>query len=157
MLIKVKQSCFFITMLIAFCLHGCEKEPVVEPSKIDEIVGNYFGEKTSNSGWSLAGGEISKYSKDTLIMNYWRPTPIPIKMKVSGNKLETKNQEFASSWHTNNPWKVYYVTYRLSLNGYYRNDSIFFTFEEELKREGDSIFQYYDNGHVELHRVEQQN
>jgi len=141
-------------LAISFILSHCKKEDKTEPSKIDEIVGKYEGQTYYNSGWSLAGGNISKLNNDTIVMNYWRAsTGDPIKMRIVGNKIETKNQIFSATGHTNNPWKQYDFSYQLSLVGFYQNDSIYFTFEEEIKQEGDSVFRYFDNGRTELHKV----
>jgi hypothetical protein len=148
------NSRLFFILVISLVLFGCKKEDKTEPSKIDEIVGNYEGQSYSNSGWSLAGGNISKLTADTIIMNYWRAsTGDPIKMRVTGNKIETKSQVFPASGHTNNPWKQYYFSYRLSIVGYYQNDSVHYTFQEEIKQEGDSIFRYFENGRTELHKI----
>lgn len=147
------KKLFFLILIIPIILLGCKKEDKVEPSKIDEMVGTYWGETFEEHGWSLAGGEITKLNSDTLLMNYWRPSAGgPIKLFVTGNKIETKNQLFPASGHTNNPWHVYYMVYRVSVQGYFRNDSIHYTFEEEIKQEGDSVFRHYNSGRTELHK-----
>jgi len=148
------KKLIYLSSILLFILLGCKKDEKVELSKIDEIVGTYFGETFFNSGWSLAGGKITKLNHDTLLMDYWRSSSGgPIKLFVVGNKMETKGQLFPASGHTNYPWKVYHMVYRVSIEGFYRNDSVHYTFEEEIKQEGDSVFMYYDNGNTDLHRV----
>lgn len=147
------KNFFFLILILPFILLGCKKDDEVEPSKIDEMVGTYWGETFYESGWSLAGGEITKLNKDTLLMNYWRAsTGGPIKLFVTGNKIETLNQIIPSSGHINYPWHVYYMDYRVSIQGYFRNDSIHYTFQEEIKQEGDSAFSHFDSGRTELHK-----
>ncbi len=143
----------YLTLIFTILL-GCKKEEKVEPSKIDEMVGTYFGETFYESGWSLAGSKITKLNSDTILMDYWRASSGgPIKLFVAGNKIETKNQIFPSSGHTNNPWHIYYMDYRVSIQGYFRNDSIHFTFEELIKREGKSDFEHFISGRTELHKI----
>lgn len=144
----------FLILIMLVTLQGCRKEEEVDPSKIDEMIGTYSGETFYEQGWSLAGGKISKLNRDTILMNYWRAsTGGPVKLFVAGNKIQTKKQIFPSSGHTNNPWHVYYMDYRVSIEGYYRNDSIHFTFEEEIKREGNSDFIHFVSGKTVLHKV----
>lgn len=146
----------FLAFILPFILCECKKEEKVEPFKIDEIIGTYYGETFFNSGWSLAGGKITKQDHDTLLMDYWRASSGgAIKLFVVGNKLETKGQLFPASGHINYPWKEYYMVYRVSIQGFYRNDSIQYTFVEEIKREGDSVFSYFENGSSYLHRVQE--
>lgn len=144
----------FLILTIPVFLIGCRKEEKIDSSKIDEMIGTYYGETFYESGWSLAGGKITKLNSDTILMNYWRASSGgPIKIFVAGNKIQTKKQIFPSSGHTNNPWHVYYMVYRVSIEGYFRNDSIHFTFEEEIKREDDSDFVHFVSGRTELHKA----
>lgn len=81
---------FHVSHLFYFV--SLQKEDKTEPSKIDEIVGKYEGQTYYNSGWSLAGGNISKLNNDTIVMNYWRAsTGDPIKMRIVGNRNKEPN------------------------------------------------------------------
>ena len=146
---------FFLILIIPFLLLGCKEKDEDDPSQIDEMVGTYYGETFFEyDGYLLMdSSEITKLNKDTLLMNYWRPTiGGPIKLFVTGNKIETLSQILPHIGHMNCPWHVYYMDFRVSIQGYYRNDSIHFTFQEEIKQEHDSVFRHYDSGRTELHK-----
>ena len=57
----------FLILIIPLFLIGCRKEEKIDPSKIDEMIGTYYGETFYESGWSLAGGKITKLNNDTII------------------------------------------------------------------------------------------